>query len=174
MAPADPASPRTTRDLPSDEIEVREVPASDTRQVFAAMRELRTDFKEEGAFVTFVNDVLRPEGYRLVAVYEPPAVDAVSVAGFHVSHMLSRGRFLYVDDLSTMSSARRRGHGARLMAWLLEEARRLDCARLHLDSGVGPDRLAAHRLYFNSGMRISAYHFSRRVVEGGAPSVHDR
>ena len=30
---------------------------------------------------------------------------------------------------------------------------------LHLDAGTGADRADAHRLYFNKGMRITAYHF---------------
>jgi hypothetical protein len=33
----------------------------------------------------------------------------------------------------------------------------------HLDSGVGPDRTDAHRLYFNKRMRIAAFHFSRQA-----------
>ena len=30
----------------------------------------------------------------------------------------------------------------------------------HLDSGVGPEREDAHRLYFNTGLRITSYHFA--------------
>jgi hypothetical protein len=41
--------------------------------------------------------------------------------------------------------------------------RRLGCGQFHLDSGPAADRQDAHRLYFNKGMRISAYHFSRDV-----------
>jgi hypothetical protein len=36
---------------------------------------------------------------------------------------------------------------------------RCGCDQLHLDSGVGPEREDAHRLYFNAGLRITAYHF---------------
>ena len=46
-----------------------------------------------------------------------------------------------------------------LLDWLIEEARRLGCGQLHLDSGVGPDREDAHRLYLNKRLRISAHHF---------------
>jgi hypothetical protein len=46
---------------------------------------------------------------------------------------------------------------------MIEEARRLGCGEFHLDSGVGPDRTDAHRLYFNKRMRISSHHFSRSV-----------
>jgi GNAT superfamily N-acetyltransferase len=66
---------------------------------------------------------------------------------------------VYVDDLSTLPAARGRGHGGALLHWLADEARRLACEQLHLDSAVGPERLDAHRLYFNAGMRIASYHF---------------
>jgi GNAT superfamily N-acetyltransferase len=125
------------------------------------MRELRPQFDGEDGFVRWVDEVQRPEGYRVVAVFEDGSEEAVAVAGFRVGHMLSRGRHLYVDDLSTLPGARRRGYGRALLDWLDEEARREECDRFHLDSGVEADRRDAHRLYFNTGLRISAYHFSR-------------
>lgn len=47
---------------------------------------------------------------------------------------------------------------------LVEEATRLGCGQLHLDSGVGIDRADAHRLYMNAGLVISAHHFARYVT----------
>ena len=44
-----------------------------------------------------------------------------------------------------------------------KEAERLGCASLELDSGVGPERADAHRLYMNCGLRISSHHFSRAL-----------
>jgi GNAT superfamily N-acetyltransferase len=143
--------------------EVHEIVAPDTGLAFAAMRELRRELADEAAFVQRVDEVQRPEGYRLVGVFEEGAPDAVAVAGFRVAHSISWGRFLYVDDLSTAAGARRRGHARRLVDWLIEEAERLGCGQVHLDSGVGPDRADAHRLYFNAGLVISAHHFARLV-----------
>jgi GNAT superfamily N-acetyltransferase len=125
------------------------------------MRELRPHWDEPDAFVRQVDELQRPEGYRLVGAHEGDRV--VAVAGFRVVNNLPWGRALYVDDLSTHPDARRRGHGAALVAWCEQEARRLDCDELHLDSAVGPEREDAHRLYFNSGMRITAYHFVKRL-----------
>jgi GNAT superfamily N-acetyltransferase len=107
--------------------------------------------------------VQRAEGYRLVGAFEEGMEDAVAVAGFRVGHMLAWGRFLYVDDLSTLPAARRRGHGRAVLEWLAEEAGRLGCEQLHLDSGVGPDRFDAHRLYLNVGLAITSHHFARRL-----------
>jgi GNAT superfamily N-acetyltransferase len=96
-------------------------------------------------------------------VFEDGTRHAVAVAGFRIGHMLAWGRFLYVDDLSTLPEARRRGYGRKLLDWLGDEAHRLDCEQLHLDSGVTAERYDAHRLYLNAGLAISSFHFARRL-----------
>jgi GNAT superfamily N-acetyltransferase len=144
-----------------DEVVVREILPPDTRLAFAAMRALRPRVLEEEQFVVTVDEAQRAEGYRLVGVFEDGS--SVAVAGFRVAHSLAWGHYLYVDDLSTLPEARRRGHGRRLLDWLHEEARRLGCEQLHLDSGVGQDRADAHRLYLNAGLEIRSHHFARQV-----------
>jgi GNAT superfamily N-acetyltransferase len=143
--------------------ELREIVPPDTALAFPAMQVLRPHFANEAAFVERVDEVQRAEGYRLAGVFEDEPAHALAVAGFRVGHMLAWGRFLYVDDLSTLPEARRRGYGRQLLDWLGGEAERLGCEQLHLDSGVGPDRIDAHRLYFNAGLAISSFHFVRRL-----------
>ena len=142
---------------------VREIVPPDTALAFEAVRALRPQFADEEGFVTRVDQVLRPEGYRLVGAFED-AQQAVAVAGFRAGNSLDWGRYIYVDDLSTLSEMRRRGHARALLDWLHEEALRLDCDQLHLDSAVGPQRADAHRLYLNSGLQITAHHFERAVA----------
>ena len=142
--------------------ELREILPPDTGLAYPAMAGLRPQFEDEAAFVARVDDVQRSEGYRLVGVFED-VPHALAVAGFRVGHMLAWGRFLYVDDLSTLSDARRRDYGQRLLEWLTGEAQRLGCDQLHLDSGLGADRIDAHRLYFNTGLAISSFHFAKRL-----------
>jgi GNAT superfamily N-acetyltransferase len=125
------------------------------------MRALRTHYTDEPDFVRRVDEVQRPEGYRIVGAFEGER--CVAVAGFRELHLLSWGHALYVDDLSTLPEARGRGHGRALLEWCAEEARRLGCGQLHLDSGVEANRLDAHRLYFNTGMRITSYHFAKTI-----------
>jgi len=96
------------------------------------------------------------EGYRLVYLENEGVIKVV--AGFRLQEMLSRSRFLYVDDLVTDEEARSRGYGSALFAWLARYAKVQGCQRLELDSGV--QRHAAHRFYFTQGMHISSYHFS--------------
>ena len=142
---------------------IREITPPETGLAFAAMRELRPQVPSEEAFVRLVDDMLRPEGYRLVGAFEDVWPHAAAIAGFRTGHGVAWGHYLYLDDLSTLPAARRRGYGRRLLEWLIEEGRRLGCEQLHLDSGVGPERIDAHRLYFNAGLRISSYHFARGV-----------
>jgi GNAT superfamily N-acetyltransferase len=126
------------------------------------MRALRAHYADEAEFVRRVDHQQRPQGYRLVGAFAGDG-RCLAVAGFRVLHNLAWGDCLYVDDLSTLPEGRRQGHGRALLEWCADEARRLGCGELHLDSGVGPEREDAHRLYFNSGLRITGYHFARTL-----------
>lgn len=144
---------------------LREIVPPHTKLAYAAMRELRPGLSDLQQFVEQVDTVQRPNGYRLVGVFPSEGISAVAmaVAGFRLSTSLSWGRHIYVDDLSTMGSARGQGFAGRLLAWVQDEAGRLGCAQIHLISGVGPTRQMAHRLYLNSGYTINAHHFVRLV-----------
>jgi len=126
------------------------------------MRALRTRYEDEQAFVRRVDEVQRPEGYRIVGAFEDDR--CLAVAGFRELNTLAWGHVVYVDDLSTHPEGRRRGLGRALLEWCAEEARRLGAGQLHLDSGVEADRLDAHRLYLNTGMRITSFHFARPLT----------
>jgi GNAT superfamily N-acetyltransferase len=141
-------------------MEIRELGPGETHMAAAALLELRPHLGDAGALVQQA-EAQRAHGYRIAAVVEPGATQAAAAAGFRIHENLAWGRHLYVDDLSTRAAARGRGHGAALMDWLIECARREGCAELHLDSGVGPERESAHRLYFGSRLRIASYHFTR-------------
>lgn len=106
---------------------------------------------------TFVADFRRLEssGYQLVYLMHDGAVQ--SVAGFRVGESFGWRRYLYVHDFVTDSQSRSQGHGAKLMAWLMNRAREHGCNSLHLDSRV--TRYASHRFYLKEGMIISGHHF---------------
>jgi GNAT superfamily N-acetyltransferase len=145
---------------PSD---IRELHAGETELAHRALAALRPAFAERSAFVEHVDRVLRPGGYRLLGAFTASSRDAISVAGFRTGHCLGWGYHLYVDDLSTLPDGRRQGHAGKLLDWLVEEARRLGCKQLHLDSGTGPDRFDAHRFYHRHGLVISSHHFARQI-----------
>lgn len=141
-------------------VELRELGEGETARAAAALLELRPAYLDADTIAARA-DALRAAGYRLVAVLEDGEHEAAAAAGFRVGESLGWGRYLYVDDLVTRAERRGRGHGAQLMRWLEQEARRLACHSLHLDSGVGPERADAHRLYLGQRMLISSHHFAK-------------
>lgn len=126
-------------------------------QCFSVIVQLRPHLTRD----SFVAQVLRQqkEGYQLAFIEKEGTVQAV--AGYRLMEMLSRGRFVYVDDLITDSQARSSGYGKALLDWLMVYAKAQDCQLLDLDSGV--HRFEAHRFYFRERMHIAAYHFARPV-----------
>jgi GNAT superfamily N-acetyltransferase len=144
-------------------VDIREIQPGDTGTAFLAMNALRTHVPDEAQFIRRVDEVQRPEGYRLVGAFDREEPAAAAVAGFREGNNLAWGHFLYVDDLATRPEFRRRGLGRGLLVWLAREAARLGCEELHLDSGVQLERADAHRLYLNSGLVITSHHFARRL-----------
>lgn len=122
---------------------------------FPLFHELRPHLRE-AEIVERVRRQEREHGYELV--YREQAGRPVALAGYRVMEFLAWGRVFYVDDLVTARDARGAGHGGRVMDWLLAEAKRRDCAELHLDSGV--HRFSAHRLYHSRRLEIHSHHFS--------------
>ena len=144
-------------------MDVREIVPPDTGTAYLAMNALRTHVPDEEEFVRLVDEVQRPQGYRLVGAFDAEEPAAAAVAGFRTGNNLAWGHFLYVDDIATRPEFRRRGLGTALLVWLAREAARLGCEELHLDSGVQLERADAHRLYLNSGLVITSHHFARRL-----------
>lgn len=117
-------------------------------------RQLRPQLPED--YVSRLVDVLTA-GAHMTLVVDDEAV--VSVALWRVIENTYEGRRLYVDDLVTDEARRSCGAGKRLFDWLEEEARRLGCAVLALDSGV--QRSGAHHFYFREGMHIPSFCFRK-------------
>lgn len=129
----------------------------DIGRCFPVMVELRPHL-DGTAFTEQVQRQQR-EGYRLAYLDEAGEVQAC--AGYRFSESLSWGRFMYVDDLVTASSARSQGYGGELLEWLVAQARAEGCAQFHLDSGV--QRFGAHRFYLTKRMDIIAHHFALKL-----------
>lgn len=134
---------------------------AEIKACYPVMRELRPQLAEE----EFLSRVRRQEkaGYRLAFHCTPSGV--VAVAGFRIGESLAWGRFLYVDDLVTLSSQRSQGYGAQLLAWLKAYAAAEGCQQLHLDSGI--QRKDAHRFYEREGMTLASFHFAEAIVPSG-------
>ena len=127
---------------------------SEIEACFEAFSALRPHVKRE-QFLSLVRRQER-ESYRILAVRADGLIPCVG--GFRLAHFLAWGKVLYIDDLSTVPEARGRGYASAVLQWLTAHARSLKCDAVHLDSGYA--RHAAHRLYLNSGFRLSSHHFS--------------
>lgn len=125
---------------------------------YPVMQELRPHIPED-KFLSWIRKQ-ETEAYQLVFVQGSEGV--VAVAGFRIGENLAWGRFLYVDDLVTLSAHRSMGHGNRLLSWLKQFAIVEGCSQLHLDSGI--QRKQAHRFYEREGMTISGFHFVENLT----------
>jgi GNAT superfamily N-acetyltransferase len=126
---------------------------ADLRAAWPVVRQLRPHLDAD----SFVAQALRQidAGYRATGLFEEEAPRAF--AGWRVAEFLAHGRFLYVDDLVTDAGTRGKGQGKVLLGWLKDEARRLGCRSLQLDSGT--QRKDAHAFYLREGLRIDSFHF---------------
>jgi GNAT superfamily N-acetyltransferase len=121
------------------------------------LQELRPHLTQES-----LEQVLRegtPQGLRFTAVFREGR--CLAVAGWRIVANTSALRKLYVDDLSTTSTARSTGVGGALLDELRTRAREQGCQVLDLDSGV--QRHDAHRFYLRERMDITSHHFAQRL-----------
>ncbi len=125
---------------------------------FPVISQLRPLSEEE--FIKRAKTQSELYGYKLI--YIEDAGEVVAVAGFRISHSLSFGKFLYVDDLITEETNRSKGYGDKLIDYLIKYAKKEGCAQFHLDSGV--QRFEAHRFYIENRMNIIAHHFALNLI----------
>ncbi len=136
-------------------MEVKQLSLDDEIEAtFPAISQLRHHWGK-GSYLATVRRMETSDGYRLAAVREEDLTRCV--AGYRFQGLLAYGKTFYVDDLVTDEVSRSRDFGKQMLGWLVDEAQRHDCARMHLTSGV--QRHEAHRFYFREGMKISSYHF---------------
>jgi GNAT superfamily N-acetyltransferase len=118
-----------------------------------AMHALRPHLAKE-TFVETVTEMIG-SGYHLAYIEKDGR--AAAAVGFRFLHHLLHGKHIYIDDLSTLPAARKKGYGRALLEYVSGIAAERGMKFVTLDSG--PQRHDAHRLYLNCGFTISSYHF---------------
>lgn len=98
---------------------------------------------------------MKEESYTLI--YIEDGGKAVSACGFRYLTTLFEGRYIYIDDLSTLPEARVKGYAGALFDYVVEKAKAEGLPAVHLDSGH--QRYDAHRLYLSKNMKIVYHHF---------------
>lgn len=127
---------------------------ADIAASFPIIRELRTHLTDQEAFVAQVRRQM-DDGYKLALLYLDG--ELAGCAGFRVHETLSRGKYMYVEDLVTSAAKRSHGLGDKLYDWVANEARQLGCAQMEVISGV--QRVEAHRFYHRKRMAIKSFQF---------------
>lgn len=138
------------------DVRLAETPAAIAR-CYRVMSFLRPNIPEP-EFVPRIQ-AQQQQGFRMA--YLEDAGEVVAVAGFRISEILASGRTMYIDDLVTDEARRSRGYGKALLDWLEQEARAQGCETLSLDSGT--HRQEAHAFYFRERMRVSSFHFVKKL-----------
>jgi GNAT superfamily N-acetyltransferase len=89
--------------------------------------------------------------------------EAAGVAVFETGYNLFRGKYIYIDDLSTLEAYRGNGYAGVLLDWIFDYARAGGFDEIHLDSGLSEARADAHRLYLNKRFQVASLHFSVKL-----------
>jgi len=121
---------------------------------YPAMGELRPHLQSADAFL---EQVQRQQAQGYILGYVEADGEIPAVAGFRVAEFLAWGKIVYIDDLVTRGSARKRGYARQLMDAIVDYAREAGCASVQLDSGY--TRNAAHRFYLKYGFELRSHHF---------------
>ena len=100
-------------------------------------------------------------GYNLIYIEENGK--AVCASGYRYTEHLHWGKAIYVDDLSTLPEARKKGYARKLLDYIVAEAKANHCREVHLDSGCVPTRYDAHRMYLKYGFNITSHHFAYKI-----------
>jgi GNAT superfamily N-acetyltransferase len=103
------------------------------------------------------------EGFQIVYIPEGDTVPAA--AGYRFLNTLAWGHILYIDDLVAIAARHKTGLGTTLLQYLQEEARRVGCDAVHLDTGYL--RHLAHVAYLRTG-------FASTVTTSRGRSTDDR
>ena len=127
----------------------------DIGSCFATLQELRPQYKDKEILILQIERQIK-EGYTLSYIVDEE--EAVSCIGFRIFETLAWGKILYIDDLVTRESSRRKGFGRKLLAYAIDQGRMENCDQIHLDSGH--HRFDAHRLYLNMGFKITCHHLA--------------
>ncbi|WP_098891651.1 MULTISPECIES: GNAT family N-acetyltransferase [Streptomyces] len=132
----------------------------DVRRCWPVFRELRPHIASEDEFVGRWK-VQQDEAYRIVFLEQDGEVRAA--AGFRIVHSIAWGRAVYLDDLCALTEHQGAGLGRAVLGFVQDEARRLGCGAVHLDTGY--HRRRAHRTYLRSGFELSLHHLEWKATE---------
>ena len=144
--------------------EMREITEQETAVAFAALSVLRPMLTDMNRFVEQVNQLQRPQGYRLLGIFEEGKHSAVAVCGFRQATNLVNGVHIHIDDMVVIPNSRGRGHATSLLQEVAKISREQGISHIYVESNIGSERTDARRFYFRHGFDIVGYHFACDVA----------
>ncbi|MEM9982988.1 MAG: GNAT family N-acetyltransferase [Bacteroidota bacterium] len=96
-------------------------------------------------------------GYHLVFIEKDNK--AVSVIGFHISESLAIGKFLQINDLSTLEGFQGKGYISELVDWIIEYARTKKCNQIISNLESQPEN--AQAIFQQKGFAIVRQQFAK-------------
>lgn len=142
--------------MSSIKVAITEEDIQKCRRAIQALRPLLTDDLYSNAVVQTLAD-----NRQLIFIEENNEAAAISV--FETGYNLFRGKYIYIDDLSTLPEYRGKGYAGQLLDWIFDYAKQHQIDEVHLDSGVSEARTDAHRLYLNKRFQIASLHFVSKL-----------
>jgi len=86
----------------------------------------------------------------------------VGVSGYFVLLMLYCGRYLQASNLVVDKNYRNKGVGRKIVRYLENKARQLNCHKFVLDSYT--ENKKSHSLYYSEGFYVRGFHFMKDLV----------
>ncbi|MFZ6678369.1 GNAT family N-acetyltransferase [Undibacterium sp. Tian12W] len=131
---------------------------ADIEAGFELMRQLRPQLGDLDSFTQQI-DRQSQQGYRLSGLWQDEKL--AGLIGFRESENMLYGRHLYVDDLVVAVSLRNSGLGADLLNKVRDEAKRLDCTFIVLDTSL--QKPMAQRFYYREGLLATGMRFVQKL-----------
>ena len=104
-------------------------------------------------------DEMVGQGYQCAGAYLGEQL--VGICGLWIATRFYCGKYLEPDNVVVHPDFRSLGVGQKLMAWVYDYARTLNCEVVELNSYVGSPR--AHKFYFGEGFQILGFHFQKKL-----------
>lgn len=137
---------------------------ADLLACWPVVQQLRPRLPSAEDFIARVHR-MRADRYRILAAWQDRHT-AVALGGYRLAENLIYGRYLYVDDLVTLDTARGARWGQALMDAMARIGEQEGCTCLVLDTGLS--NALAQRFYFRQGLLTQAMRFGRPLGKAAA------
>lgn len=115
------------------------------------------DKMDFATYKSYVKEMIETNDFKMVAAFLDEKM--VGVSGYWVFLMLYCGRYLQASNLVVDREKRSHGIGKKILHYLEEKAKKLNCQKIVLDSYT--ENKKSHSLYFRENFYIRGFHFMK-------------